>query len=315
MLFCTYFQILSICACILSWQRSHNAFKCDQGHGICWKCSQKARQETPPISFRTAFPVHSSRSLPPIPKPRGSIIELSAHGIRHDALFDNVTRIAGEPENLSAQPTGPEVDGRGGQARAFAQQPREHIVRAPPEEEKGSEEEGRGKALVHAPQAVGAVDFAHAVERAPVQTLGLASRVLDLQARLDVFDGRGDEGDGGPGRDARDAVAGGREVGYGVVGGVRLGRAIGKGRAQQPRREYVLGEQPPVDGQAAQHQRVHEHPADQRGRRALVESPDALVAQGLGQALEGPAEARWVGRLEPDFDGVEGMADWRAETG
>lgn len=75
------------------------------------------------------------------------------------------------------------------------------------------------------------------------------------------------------------------------------------------RDEQVLGEKAAVDGQAAEHQRVHEDPADEGGRRALVETADALVSHGLDDALQGPGEARCVGGLEADLDCVEGMAD------
>lgn len=145
---------------------------------------------------------------------------------------------------------------------------------------------------------MGGVDLTHAVDGTRVQTLSLVGRVLDLQARLDVLDGRGNEGHGRACHDASDAVAEGREVGDGVQRRVRLVCATtGRGRGVRLRYEYVFGEQPPVDGQAAQHQRVHEHPADQRRRRALVEAPDALVPHRLHDALQRPAEARRIRRL------------------
>lgn len=65
-----------------------------------------------------------------------------------------------------------------------------------------------------------------------------------------------------------------------------------------------------VDIQRSQHDRVHKHPPDQRRRGALVQARHALIADGLQHALERAAEARRLRCLKPDFDSVEGMADW-----
>lgn len=213
---------------IPSWQRSHDAFERHQCHGIRRERSQKTRHEASPISPRATLSIHGLRSLPPTLKPRRAVVELPAHGIRHDALLHDIAGVACEPEDLGAQAAGPEVDGGRGQARALAQQARQDVVGPPPEEEEGAEEERGGEALVDAAQAVGGVDLAHAVDGALVEAVGLVGRVLDLQARLDVLHGRRDEGDGEPGHDARDAVAEGREVGDGGyrLGGVKGGRKV-----------------------------------------------------------------------------------------
>ena len=54
-------------------------------------------------------------------------------------------------------------------------------------------------------------------------------------------------------------------------------------------------------------QRIHEHPTDQGWRRALVDALDALIAQRLQQAVDGPSELGSVARLQSNFDGVEGV--------
>lgn len=73
--------------------------------------------------------------------------------------------------------------------------------------------------------------------------------------------------------------------------------------------EDVRVEEASVDRQRAEHDRVHEHPPDERRGRALVEGQGAFVAEGGGEAGQGAGEARGGGGLQADFDGVEGVAD------
>lgn len=61
--------------------------------------------------------------------------------------------------------------------------------------------------------------------------------------------------------------------------------------------EDVLGYEAAVYGEGAQHDGVHEHPADEGGRRAFVEASDALVFERLGDACEGAGELAFVGGL------------------
>lgn len=159
-----------------------------------------------------------------------------------------------------------------------AHPPRQHVVGAPPEEHEAAEEQRGAQAVVDAGGAVVRVDAPRAVPRARVQPVGLARRVLDLQPRLDVLDGRRDEADGGAGEQPGEAVA------------ERLEVADRHG-------EDVLGHEAPVDGQGAHEDRVHEHPADEGRGDALVQAEDALIADGLGEALQGPREASSVRSL------------------
>lgn len=76
--------------------------------------------------------------------------------------------------------------------------------------------------------------------------------------------------------------------------------------------EDVLGHEAAVDGERAEHDGVHEHPAHEGGRRALVETSCALILYGLGDAFEGTAETAFAGGLQSDLDRVEGVTDWFA---
>lgn len=78
--------------------------------------------------------------------------------------------------------------------------------------------------------------------------------------------------------------------------------------------EQVVAQKAAVDGQRAEHDTVHEHPADQWRAGALVETQDTFVADGLGKALERAGEAGGVAGLEAHFDGVEGVADCEDES-
>lgn len=190
-------------------------------------------------------------------------------------------------------------------------------------------------------------NLAHAVDRPRVQAVGLVRRVLHLQARLDVLDGRRDEADGAPRERARDPVAQRRQPVRGRVG-VRASsggrrRVVITTRRRQARGEDVVGEKAAIDVQGAQHarrcgrvrsafdfhcaiwiarkrgggdlHRVHEHPAHERRGRALVETPDAFIADSLEDAVERPAEARFLGGLEADFDGVKAVPGWLSVFG
>ena len=239
-------------------------------------------------------------------EPPLAVSQLPAQRIRHDALLDDVARVARHPEDLSAQATSPKIDSGRAQRRLVPQDPREHVVRRPPAEEERPEQQRGRQAPVHAADAVRAVDAAHAVQRARVQPLALARRVLDLQARLDVLDRRRDHRDRAAGQHAGQAVAHGGEVRH-LLHELAARRGGGGGRRGPD--EHVLREQAPVHRQAPHQHAVHEHPADQRRRRALVEPAHALVAQRLRYALQGAAEARAVGCLETHLDCIEGVSD------
>lgn len=64
-----------------------------------------------------------------------------------------------------------------------------------------------------------------------------------------------------------------------------------------------------IDVQRPQHHRVHKHPPDQRRRGAFIQARHALIADRLQDALQRATEARGLGCLKPDLDGVERMAD------
>lgn len=188
-------------------QRPHQTLKNNQRHGIRRKRPQEARQKASPVPLPSSLPIHVHGSLPPPVVLSCAVPQPAAQRIRHYALLDEVDGVAGEPKDLRREPARPKVDGRVAEGRVLVHEAREEVVRGPPEEEEAAEEERGGEAVVDAADAVVAVDLAHAVNGARVEALGLGGGVLDLEARLDVLDGRGDEGDGRAGEDAREAVA------------------------------------------------------------------------------------------------------------
>lgn len=135
-----------------------------------------------------------------------AVAQPAAQRIRHDALLDKVDRVARKPEDLRGEAAGPKVDGRVAELGVLVHPAGEEVVGAPPEEEEAAEKERRAEAVVDAAHAVVLVDFGQAVDGARVQALGLVGGVLDLEARLDVLKGRGDEGDGAAGEETSKPV-------------------------------------------------------------------------------------------------------------
>lgn len=207
------------------------------------------------------------------------------------------------------------------------------VVRSPPEEEEGAEEEGGTEAMVDAADAMGAVlsrrgtlrsatmesiggqalkgpkayDLGETVNRTAVQPVSLVRGVLDLQARLDVLDGRGDKTDRRARHRPRDAVAHGRQLGFDLPAGLLdlFVRDAGD-RLDGWVREDVFLEHPPVEGQGAEHavysgqqggkyleawqgdmvHGVHEHPSCQWRRCAFIQAREAFLPEGLKKAIE-----------------------------
>ena len=114
--------------------------------------------------------------------------------------------------------------------------------------------------------AVMAVDPADAVYRAGIQSSGLINRILDLQASFDVFDGRSNKGDGPSREDSCHAVTHDGEFRF-----YPLPRSAAKSKVlKRTAVEKVLIEASAVEGQAPEHDAVHEHPSDERRGGALV---------------------------------------------
>lgn len=136
-------------------------------------------------------------------------------------------------------------------------------------------------------------NLGEAVDGSAVQPLRLVGCVLHLETRLDVLKGAGDEGDGPAGHGACHGVS--KDGQPGLLFPCEV----------PPWVEHVLVQKSAVDAQGAQHDRVHEHPAHERGRGPLVYALDAFIAQRLQQAVDGAPEVRLVRRLQSDFDGIE----------
>jgi hypothetical protein len=130
-------------------QGAHNAFKSHQGHSIRGEGPKKTRHKTPPIPFIPLLLIHSFGGIPPGGEPASL-----AQRIRHNLLLDDVARVRREPEDLGREATRPEIDGRGGKLSVFLEEGGEEVVAAPPEAEKGAEEEGGRETVVEAAEAV-----------------------------------------------------------------------------------------------------------------------------------------------------------------
>ncbi|KAG7822084.1 hypothetical protein KL928_000559 [Ogataea angusta] len=162
----------------------------------------------------------------------------------------------------------------------------DQLVRPPPDNEVGAENHGRHEALVQRAEAVVSDQFDQTVDR-PGELPGFRV-VLDLQPRLQLFYRRSHKGHGESRSEAGQTAA-------------------CKGQFFLCWVQVVLDE-PAVQGERAEHDGVHEHPAHERRREALVESPNSFVAQSFQRAVDGAFEAA-LGGLETHFDGVERVAD------
>ena len=70
----------------------------------------------------------------------------------------------------------------------------------------------------------------------------------------------------------------------------------------------VFVQEPAVQRQAAEHEAVHGHPADEGRGGAFVDAIDAFFAQGLEDAVEGAGELGFWCGLEAHFYCVEGVS-------
>ena len=76
-------------------QHSHDTLKCEQCNRICGKGPQEARHKPSPVALPASFPPHCSRCMSPAREPA-----VRAQRVGHDALLDDVERIACQPEEL-----------------------------------------------------------------------------------------------------------------------------------------------------------------------------------------------------------------------
>lgn len=97
---------------ILFRQGSHDALERHQGHRIGRERPQKAGHETSPEPSRTvSSPNRPRRVFPPGEHPP-AVPQTIAQRIGHDALFDHVGGVRGDPEDLGGKTSRPEIDGR-----------------------------------------------------------------------------------------------------------------------------------------------------------------------------------------------------------
>src|SRR5262249_28217138 len=136
------------------WQGSHRTLKSHQGHGIGREGSEETRHKASPVAPPAPLAIHGDGGVLPAREASLAVGDGTAHGIGHEPLLDDVGRVGHDPEALGGQAAGPEVDGGRGHARVRLQPAREDVVRPPPEEEVGAEDDRGAEAAVEAGEAV-----------------------------------------------------------------------------------------------------------------------------------------------------------------
>lgn len=209
-------------------QGPHHGFERNQSHSIRRERPKEAWHEAPPVPSPPTLAPYGDRSVLPAAELSLAVIQRTTHGIGHDSLLHDIGRVRSEPEALSGDTTGPEIDRRGGQLGVLFEVASQDVIGAPPEEEKRAEEDCRPEAAVEAADAVranlsmlvggcicnvviGTHHLAQAVDRPAVHALRFVGGVLHLQTCLDVLDGGCDEADRCTGHDTCNAMSEARE--------------------------------------------------------------------------------------------------------
>lgn len=122
-----------------SWQPAHDSFKRHQCHGIRRERPQETGDKAPPVSSPSTFLVDHGRSVLPVAESPLAVAQFTAHGIGHQTLLDDVRRVREDPEDLSGDTSGPEVDHGDGQVGIFVEPDGEEVVGSPPEEKERTE--------------------------------------------------------------------------------------------------------------------------------------------------------------------------------
>lgn len=129
-------------------QGTHYTLKCNQGHCIRRERPEEAWHKAPPVPSPPTLTPHSYGSVLPAPELSLAVVQRTAHRIGHKTLLHNVRRVRSDPEALCRDTASPEINCRGGQRGVLFEVARQDVVRAPPEEEKGTEEDGCPKTTV-----------------------------------------------------------------------------------------------------------------------------------------------------------------------
>jgi hypothetical protein len=135
-------------------QGTHYPLECNQSHCIRRERPQEAWHKAPPVPSPPTLTPYSNRSILPSAELSLAVIQRTAHRVGHKTLFDDVGRVRCEPEALSRDTAGPEIDGGRRQRGVVFEVASEDVVGAPPEEEEGAEEDRCPEAAVEAADAV-----------------------------------------------------------------------------------------------------------------------------------------------------------------
>ncbi len=149
-----FFETYARLALSLSGQSAHYALESHQGGRIGRKRPQKARQEPAPVTPHSVPAPHVDRRIPPPSISSPPVSQRAAKRVCHYPLLDAVRGVGGEPEGLRRQTTGPEVYRRRAERGMRFEGAGQHVVRGPPHEKEGSEEERCREAVVEAADAV-----------------------------------------------------------------------------------------------------------------------------------------------------------------
>ena len=129
-------------------QGTHHTLECNQSHRIRRERPKEAWHEAPPVPSPPTLTPYGNRSVLPTAELSLTVIQCSTHGVSHETLLNDVGRIGSEPEALGGDTAGPEIDRRGGQCSVLFEVASQDVVGAPPEEEKGAEEDRRTETAV-----------------------------------------------------------------------------------------------------------------------------------------------------------------------
>lgn len=141
--------------------------------------------------------------------------------------------------------------------------------------------------MVETWDAVRADNFLHTVNGALVKARGFDWRILDLEARFEMFDRCGDEGDGDARKDTSETVPNDRKFTFGTLNEVEIPRI--EWRRTRWGKEGTVKEIA-VHSEGAKHHTVHHHPPREWRSCTFVETSDTFLSNGLHYTIERSTE-------------------------
>lgn len=129
-------------------QGTHHTLERNQSHCIRRECPKEAWHKAPPVPSPPTLTPYGDRSVLPATELALAVIQRTTHGVSHKTLLNDIGRVGSEPEALCGDTTGPEIDRRGGQRSVLFEVASQDVIGAPPDEEKGAEEDRCPEAAV-----------------------------------------------------------------------------------------------------------------------------------------------------------------------